>query len=95
MDELERQYYTKNYEDEKNKHFQRIYELLFGKSTNYSPLKNNLNYLKEEYSDLDNLKIFVGSWNVACTDPNFLFFKDLTSFPLSILNLFFLNYFKF
>ena len=70
MDELERQYYTNNYDDEKNKHFQRIYELLFGKSTNFSPLKNNLNYLKEEYSDLDNLKIFVGSWNVACTDPN-------------------------
>jgi hypothetical protein len=73
MDELEKQYYTNNYDDEKNKHFQRIYELLFGKNTKFSPLKNNLNYLKEEYSDLNNLKIFVGSWNVACTDPN----KDL------------------
>jgi hypothetical protein len=36
----------------------------------FSPLKNNLNYLKEEFSDLNKLKIFVGSWNTANTELN-------------------------
>jgi hypothetical protein len=31
-------------------------------------LKDNLKYLKEEFSDLNTLKVFVGSWNTGCTD---------------------------
>ena len=34
----------------------------------YSSLKENLKYLKEEFSDLNTLKVFVGSWNTGCTD---------------------------
>ena len=68
MNELSKQYYM-NYDDQLCKKIQRIYEILFGKNMKFSPLKNNLNYLKEEYSDLKTLKIFVGSWNVACTSP--------------------------
>ena len=69
MNELTNQYYM-NYDDELSKKIQRVYEILFGKNMKYSPLKNNLNYFKEEYSDLETLKVFVGSWNVACTCPN-------------------------
>ena len=69
MKELTKQYYM-NYDDELSKKYQRVSEILFGKNMKYSPLKNNLNYLKEEYSDLKTLKVFVGSWNAACTDPN-------------------------
>ena len=69
MNELTKQYYM-NYDDEKCKKYQRLYELLFGKNMKSSPLKKNLNYLKEEFSDLEKLKVFVGSWNTACTDPN-------------------------
>ena len=69
MDELGKQYYV-NYNDEKIKQLQKVYELLFEKIMKYSPIQKDLNYFKEEYSDLKNLKIFVGTWNVACTDPN-------------------------
>ena len=67
MNELTKQYYL-NYDDELCKKYQRIYEILFGKNMKYSPLKDNLKYLKEEFSDLNTLKIFVGSWNTGCTD---------------------------
>ena len=69
MNELTKQYYM-NYDDELSKKYQRVYEILFGKNMKYSPLKNNLNYLKEEYSNLNKLKVFVGSWNTACTEPS-------------------------
>ena len=36
----------------------------------YSSLQKNLNYLKEEYCDLEDIKIYVGSWNTASTDFN-------------------------
>ena len=69
MEELTNQYYM-NYDDELCKKYQRVYEILFGKNMKFSPLKNNLNYLKEEFSDLNKLKIFVGSWNTANTELN-------------------------
>jgi hypothetical protein len=69
MNELTKQYYL-NCDDDLCKKYQRIYEILFGKNLKYSPLKDNLKYLKEEFSDLNTLKIFVGSWNTGCTDIN-------------------------
>ena len=36
----------------------------------YSPLKHNLNSLREEFSDLENIKIYVGNWNTASTEIN-------------------------
>ena len=67
IEELTKQYYM-NYDEELSKKYQRVYEILFGKNIKISPLKNNLNYLKEEFSDLKGLKIFVGSWNTANTE---------------------------
>ena len=52
------------------KKYQRTYEVLFGKNMKYSSLQKNLNYLKEEYCDLEDIKIYVGSWNTASTDFN-------------------------
>ena len=36
----------------------------------YSPLNNDLILLKEEFCDLENIKIFVGTWNTASTEFN-------------------------
>ena len=69
QEELYKQYYT-NYDDEESKKKQRAYELLFGKNMKYSPLKNNLNSLREQFSDLENIKIYVGNWNTASTEIN-------------------------
>ena len=69
QEELHKQYYT-NYEDDVSKKYQRAYELLFGKKMKYSPFKHNLNSLREEFSDLENIKIYVGNWNTASTEIN-------------------------
>ena len=45
-------------------------EILFGKSSKISPLQNNLNNLKEEFSDVEKIKIFVGTWNTASTESS-------------------------
>ena len=68
-EELYNQYYT-NLEDEASKKYQRVYEILFGKNMKFSPLQKNLNYLREEFSDLENIKIYVGTWNTASTDSS-------------------------
>ena len=36
----------------------------------FSALKNNLNDLREEFCDLEEIKIYVGTWNTASTDFN-------------------------
>ena len=65
--ELSSQYYT-NYSFELNKTTQRINEILFGKNTKISPLKNNLKAHREEYSDIEKIKIYVATWNTSTTD---------------------------
>lgn len=67
--ELSKQYYT-NYENGLCKRYQRIYEILFEKNMKFSALKNNLNDLREEFCDLEEIKIYVGTWNTASTDFN-------------------------
>ena len=67
--ELTKQYYT-NPEDEICKKYQRVNEILFGKTSKISPSQNNLNNLKEEFSDVENIKIFVGTWNTASTESS-------------------------
>ena len=67
--ELSKQYYTE-YEDNLCKKYQRVYEILFGKNMKFNPLKNNLNFLREEFCDLEKIKIYVGTWNTASTEFN-------------------------
>ena len=67
--ELTKQYYT-NYEDDLTKKYQRAYEILFGKNMKYSSVQKNLDYLKEEFCDLEDIKVYVGTWNTASTDFN-------------------------
>ena len=67
--ELSQQYYV-NLDDESCKKYQRAYEVLFGKNMKYSPLNDYLNNLKEEFCDLENIKIYVGTWNTASTEFN-------------------------
>ena len=69
MNELTKQYYM-DIDDKLSKKYQRVYEILFGKNMKYSPLKNNLNDLKEDFSNLDKIKVFVGTWNTGNTDPS-------------------------
>jgi hypothetical protein len=64
---LYKQYYT-NFGSDISKKYQRAYELLFGKDMKYSPLKKYLNSLREEFSDLENIKIYIGTWNTASTE---------------------------
>jgi len=67
--ELTKQYYTSP-EDELCKKYQRVNEILFGKNSKISSSQNNLNNLKEEFSDIENIKIFVGTWNTASTESS-------------------------
>ena len=67
--ELTKQYYI-NSDDELCKKYQRVNEILFGKNLKISPSQNNLNNLKEEFSDIENIKIFVGTWNTASTESS-------------------------
>ena len=67
--ELTKQYYT-TYDDELCKKYQRAYEILFGKNMKYSHLNDHLSDLREEFSDLEKIKIYVGTWNTGSTDFN-------------------------
>ena len=67
--ELTKQYYS-DYDDELSKQYQRAYEILFGKNMKYSNLIDHLNDLREEFCDLEKIKIYVGTWNTASTDFN-------------------------
>ena len=66
--ELSAQYYVPDDNNENSKKCQRINEILFGKNMKYSDLQNNLNLLREEYSELYETTIFVGTWNVASSN---------------------------
>ena len=65
--ELNSQYYT-NYGFDLNKRNQRNYEILFGKNMKFSPLKNSLIDHREQFSDVEKIKIYVATWNVATTE---------------------------
>ena len=67
--ELSKQYYT-NYNDELTQKNQRILEILFGKNEKQKNIKTNLNYLKEDFSEINNIKIYVATWNVGGLDLN-------------------------
>ena len=67
--ELTSQYYT-NYSFELNKKLQRVNEILFGKNTKFSPLKSNLDDHREEFSDIEKIKIYVATWNTSSTEPS-------------------------
>ena len=49
------------------KKYQRMIEILFGK-TNKKSLNQNCDLLKEEYATQSEIKIFVGSWNAGSTN---------------------------
>ena len=68
--ELSKQYYMNYENDNLYKKYQRIFEILFGKNMKISPFQNNLNYLKEEFSDIEKIKVFVGTWNTASTESS-------------------------
>ena len=63
-EELSSQYYT-NYTEGLNKKYQRVLEILFGKIPNHKTLADNLYKLKEEFSEISNLKLYVATWNVG------------------------------
>ena len=67
--ELTKQYYI-NSDDELTKRHQRIYEMLFEKNMKFSPFVNYLKYFREDYYNLEKIKVFVGTWNTGCTDLN-------------------------
>ena len=67
--DLTSQYYTK-FGFELNKKYQRAYEILFGKSTKFSPLKINLNDHREEFSEIEKIKLYVATWNTSSTEPS-------------------------
>jgi len=46
---------------------QRMLEIIFGKSSN-KDLKQDFRYLREDFSSKDEIKIFIGSWNVGSTN---------------------------
>jgi hypothetical protein len=67
MKELTKQYYM-NYDESLCQKYQRINEILFGKNMKFSTFNNYVKEFKEYYCDLEEIKIFVGSWNTGCTD---------------------------
>ena len=96
MNELTKQYYM-DIDDKLSKKYQRVYEILFGKNMKYSPLKNNLNDLKEDFSNLDKIKVFVGTWNTGNTDPSKNKNLDLDSWllpkdPKKVPDLYFIGF---
>ena len=76
--ELTSQYYS-NFGFDLSKKDQRIYEILFGKNTKYSQVKSNINEQREDFSDIEKIKIFVATWNTASTDPSKIFTINLDS----------------
>ena len=67
--ELTKQYYT-TYDDELCKKYQRAYEILFGKNMKYSNIIDHLNDFREDFSDLEKITIYVGTWNTGSTEFN-------------------------
>ena len=67
--DLTSQYYTK-FGFELNKKYQRAYEIPFGKSTKFSPLKSNLNDHREEFSEIEKIKLYVATWNTSSTEQS-------------------------
>jgi hypothetical protein len=67
--EITAQYYT-NYGFDLSKKNQRIFEILFGKNTKFSPLKSNLNYHREEFSEIEKIKLYVTTWNTSSTEQS-------------------------
>ena len=66
--EITSQYYT-NFGFDLSKKYQRTFEILFGKNTKISPLTSNLNEQKEEFSEIENIKIYTATWNTSTTEP--------------------------
>ena len=67
--ELSSQYYT-NYGFDLTKKYQRTYEILFGKNMKFLPLKSNLDDHREEFSDIEKIKIYVATWNTSSTEQS-------------------------
>ena len=76
--ELTSQYYT-NFGFDLSKKYQRICEILFGKNTKYSDVKSNINEKKEDFSDIEKIKIYVATWNTSSTDLSKIFTMNLDS----------------
>ena len=76
--ELTSQYYT-NFGFDLSKKYQRICEILFGKNTKYSDVKSNINEKKEDFSDIEKIKIYVATWNTSSTDISKIFTMNLDS----------------
>ena len=66
--EITSQYYT-NFGFDLSKKYQRTFEILFGKNTKISLLTSNLNEQKEEFSEIENIKIYTATWNTSTTEP--------------------------
>ena len=66
--EITSQYYT-NFGFDLSKKYQRTFEILFGKNTKISALNSNLNDQREEFSEIENIKIFTATWNTSTTEP--------------------------
>ena len=67
--EITSQYYT-NYGFDLSKKNQRTFEILFGKNTKFSPLKSNLNDHREEFSEIEKIKLYVTTWNTSSTEQS-------------------------
>ena len=65
--ELTKQY---NYDIDilKNEKRQRLLDLLYSKEKRDMSKKEEINWLREEFSTFSNIIIFVGSWNTGCTN---------------------------
>ena len=66
--ELFPQYYYENKSIMNIEMKQRLYELVFSNKKRIMNQKEEINYLREEFSTFCNIKIFVGSWNTGNTN---------------------------
>jgi len=66
--ELFPQYYYENKSILNVEMRQRLYELIFSNKKRILNQKEEINYLREEFSTFSNIKIFVGSWNTGNTN---------------------------
>ena len=71
--------FNPNMELERKRRYQRILEIMFGDIIIDKDLKENYINLKEEFSETEEIKIFVGSWNVGGTNLNKYISIDLDS----------------
>ena len=67
--ELSPQYFT-NFGFELNKKYQRANEILFEKNIKFSPFTNDLNEHREDFSEIEKIKIYVATWNTSSPDPS-------------------------